>query len=152
MQRARILLSLTLAIGLPAAISFAHAAETKPKSPNAAAPAQHVLEKGMTAEAILQTFGKPNDIVPIKSGDIKAEKWTYRRLVSQKSIETASTQKTVSAYGGFGLGGGEKMVDVIEPDFRMTHIKVYQVTSLLMIDGKLTLGKQWLEKTEEYDG
>jgi hypothetical protein len=140
---------LILATAFPLAPSYARAAETKAKSDDATPSAQPVLEKGMSADAILKIYGKPDDIVPLKSTDLKAEKWTYRRILKQGVIQIADTQRTVSTFGGFG-GGGTKMADAIEPAYRLKYVKIYQVTSLLMVDGKLTLGKQWVERNEEY--
>jgi hypothetical protein len=144
-----LIFSLILVVVFPLALSSTRAAETKTKSAGATSPTQPVLEKGMSADAILKIYGKPDDVTPLKSTDVKAEKWTYRRILKESVIQTADTQRTVNTFGGFGEGG-TKMVDAIEPDYRLKYVKIYQVTSLLMVDGKLTLGKQWVERNEAY--
>ncbi len=140
---------LVLAVASSLAWNPTRAAETKTKLDSATPSTQPVLEKGMNADAIRKIFGKPDDITPLKATDLKAEKWTYRRILKQSIIQTADTQKMVNTFGGFGEGG-TKMVDAIEPDYRLKYVKIYQVTSLLMVDGKLTLGKQWVERNEAY--
>jgi hypothetical protein len=142
--------SLVLAGVLFLAWNPARAAETKTKTDGATSPTQPVLEKGMSEEAILKIYGKPDDITPLKSADLKAEKWTYRRILKQGVIQTADTQRAVNTFGGFGTVGGAMMVDAVEPDYRLKYVKIYQVTSLLMVGGKLTLGKQWVERNEAY--
>jgi len=41
------------------------------------------LKKGMAAEAIAQTIGKPESVVPMTTAEGKAKTWTCRRFVSQ---------------------------------------------------------------------
>jgi hypothetical protein len=137
------------AVAFSLALGSASAAETKTKSGGPISSTQPMLEKGMSADAILKIYGKPDDITPLKSSDLKAEKWTYRRILKQGVIQTADTQRTVTTFGGFG-SGGTQMADAVEPDYRLKYVKIYQVTSLLMVDGKLTLGKQWVERSEAY--
>ena len=49
-------------------------------------------------------------------------------------------------------GGGDpanlQSVPVVQ--YRLKRITVYQVTALLMVNGKLELAKQWAEKDESY--
>ncbi len=113
------------------------------------AKAKPVLDKGMEAATIIQLVGQPNEITPIKSGDSKAETWLYRRKVGQTVFQTANTEALIPAMVGFDSGGmiiGRALV----PDYRLKYAAAYQVTALLMVDGKLQLGRQWIQKTEEF--
>jgi hypothetical protein len=45
---------------------------------------------------------------------------------------------------------GPMIADTVIPVYRMKHRRTYQVTSLLLFDGKLVLAKQWREADESY--
>ena len=108
-----------------------------------------VLEKGMDGPTIIQCYGKPNEIQPIKNSDTSAEKWIYRRKVAQTVLQTANTQTSIPAFVGFNASG--PVIDQIAvPDYRLKYIEAYQVTALLMIDGKLHVGRQWVEQEEKF--
>jgi hypothetical protein len=108
-----------------------------------------ILEKGMEGPAIIQAYGKPSEIQPMKNPDTNAEKWIYRRKVAQTVLQTANTQTTIPAFVGFNASG--PVIDQIAvPDYRLKYIEAYQVTALLMIDGKLQLGRQWIEEEEKF--
>src|SRR5690349_13898361 len=110
-------------------------------------PSAPVLEKGMEADAIRQLVGQPSEIDPVKSTEVKAEKWIYRRKVTQGTYQTANTEARIPALVGTSAGGlivGETIV----PEYRLKFVKVYQVTALLMINGKLERGRQWTEREE----
>ena len=115
-----------------------------------AAPAKPALEKGMTAEAILRLAGKPAEILPLQSTEGTAEKWIYRRKVGETIHQTANTQVFETRMIGFGGTGGVQLGPVPVPEYRLKHVVGYQVTALLMIDGKLQLGRQWYEREEKF--
>lgn len=106
-----------------------------------------VLEKGMTAEQIERIAGKPAEIRPLKAPEGKAESWIYRRVVDRQTRQIAATVRDVSTFNGEAVGLGSAP----ELEFRLEHTTVYQVTALLMFDGKLVLAKQWREKDVRYD-
>ncbi len=108
-----------------------------------------VLDKGMAAAAIIQLVGQPNEITPIKSDSSKAETWVYRRKVGQTVFQTANTQAFIPAVVGFD-SGGMIMGKALVPDYRLKYAAAYQVTALLIVDGKLQLGRQWIQQTEEF--
>lgn len=131
---------LTFLIVLAAAlVARAEPAATKP-----------ALEKGMTAEAILKVAGKPAEVVPLKTAEGKAEKWIYRRKIGQTVKQSADTQSFETRMIGFGGTGGVQLGPVAVPDYRIKYVVSYQVTALLMVDGKLQLGRQWAEREEKY--
>ncbi len=119
-----------------------------------AAPAQPakikpVLDKGMEATQIVRLVGEPDEINPMKSDAAKAETWIYRRKTSQTIKQTANTQAYIPAMVGFDSGGmiiGQALV----PEYRLKYIRSYQVTALLLVDGKLHLGRQWTEEDEQF--
>jgi outer membrane protein assembly factor BamE (lipoprotein component of BamABCDE complex) len=106
-----------------------------------------VLKVGSTADEIVQLVGKPLDVTPKPSPEGKAEVWTYRRIVDQTTGQVASGMNNVQAYNPIPGTTGSA------PDlqFKLVHYTIYQVTSLLVFDGKLVTAKQWLEKVADYN-
>jgi hypothetical protein len=112
-------------------------------------PTQPVLMKGMEGTAIQQLVGQPTEIQQLNSSDVKAEKWIYRRKLTEGTYQTANTQAYIPALVGVQSSGvvvGQALV----PDYRLKFVKVYQVTALLIVDGKLERGRQWTEREESF--
>jgi hypothetical protein len=108
-----------------------------------------VLEKGMPGTTIIQLVGKPDEINPIQSEGTHSETWIYRRKLDETVKQTANTQAYIPAMVGFDAGGvviGRALV----PEYRLKYIRHYQVTALLMVDGKLQLGRQWVAPDEQF--
>ena len=114
------------------------------------ASAQPVLEKGMAAADIMNLVGKPSEVIPMKTAEGKAERWIYRRKVGQTINQTANTQAYEPAMIGFGGTGGVMLGTVVVPEYRLKYVVGYQVTALLIVDGKLQLGRQWYEREEKF--
>ncbi len=108
-----------------------------------------MLDKGMSAETIIQLIGRPLEIAPLVHDEVVAEKWTYRRLVDERTVQEAATDYTIPAFIGFSASGPE-IGTATQLGFHLKHVKTYQVTSLLMVDGKLVLAKQWREENQTY--
>lgn len=126
-----------------AAVAGASAAAPQP------AKAKPVLDKGMDAATIIQLVGQPDEITPIKTDGGKAETWIYRRKIGQTVYQTANTQAFIPAMVGFQASGpviGKALV----PEYRLKYLRAYQVTALLMVDGKLQLGRQWVAQDEQF--
>ena len=134
------------------AAKAAPAEKAEPAAKDAAPKAKLVLEKGMDGEIILKHFGQPYEIKPMEAPDkdTKVERWIYRRKVKETTIQTASGQTTIPAYAGAGPGGTQSFTEVVVPEFRPKLVVIYQVTELLMINGKLELAKQWMGQDEKY--
>jgi hypothetical protein len=116
-------------------------------APSAGKGALPVLKVGSTADEIVQLVGKPLDVTAKPSPEGKAEVWTYRRVVDQQTDQVASGVNNVQAYNPVpGMTGSSP-----EIQYRLVHYTIYQVTSLLMFNGKLITAKQWLEKVANYD-
>ena len=116
-------------------------AATQTASASAPSTAKPALVKGMTAEQVEQIAGKPAEIKPIDSPQGKAETWTYRRVVDRQTRQVAATVAAVDTFrGGTGVMGSTPMLE-----YRLESTTIYQVTALLMFDGKLVLAKQWRE-------
>jgi hypothetical protein len=108
-----------------------------------------VLEKGMPGTTIIQLVGKPDEINPIQAEGTHSETWIYRRKLDETVKQTANTQAYIPAMVGFDAGGvviGRALV----PEYRLKYIRNYQVTALLMVDGKLQLGRQWVAQDEQF--
>ena len=132
---------------LPLLVSAASAADIKTVSTDATG--KPILEKGMAAESIIMLVGKPDEVTAKPSADVKAEQWTYRRIIKSTVIQTANTERRIPAFTGY-TAAGPIIGEAIEPDYRLKYARLYQITSLLMIDGKLFLGRQWQERREEF--
>lgn len=116
----------------------------------APAKAKPVLEIGMDADTIIRLYGKPAEIQPLSNADTKAEKWIYRRKAREYTAQDASGVTMIPAFIGISGSGAPMIADTPILDYKIKYITVYQVTALLLVDGKLTLGKQWQEKEEKY--
>lgn len=115
----------------------------------AAAKEKPVLEKGMPAAMIVQLVGQPDEITPLKSEEGQAETWIYRRKVGQTVHQTANTEASIPALTGF-TASGPTIGRAIVPDYRLKYVCAYQVTALLMVDGRLQLGRQWFSRDEQF--
>jgi hypothetical protein len=103
----------------------------------------------MSGDLIVQLIGKPASVAPLKTAEGNAETWTYRRLVDTQVYQSADAQTTIPTFMGF-TADGPMIADSVIPVYRLKHQKLYQVTSLLMFDGKLVVAKQWRERSESY--
>jgi len=142
--------ALVLATGTNAAESTGQPETVAPAQPadaSASPSAKPMLEKGMTAEQVERIAGKPAEIKPLASSDGKAETWTYRRVIDRQTRQVAATTEFVSTFKGANFGQDETQV----PVYHLEHTTIYQVTALLMFDGKLVLAKQWREKSVNRD-
>jgi hypothetical protein len=109
-----------------------------------------VLKIGMDADTIVSLYGKPAEIQLMDTADLRAEKWIYRRKAREYTTQDASDVAMIPAYIGNG-GTGTPIIDETPIlQFRIKRITVYQVTALLLVDGKLRLGKQWHEQEEKF--
>lgn len=146
-----------------ALILTAASAADKPAAPAAADPKstdateagkdkKKMIEKGMTGDQITELFGKPKEIKAVESPDptLKVEQWIYRRQVRQVSVQVPVGTHTVPSYSGFS-GPGAAMTEAVETDYRQQLVTVYQVTALLMVNGKLQTAKQWNEQDEKQE-
>lgn len=120
-----------------------------PRTSESTAKPKRALERGMSAEEIIQTVGKPASIAAIASQEGKAETWTYRRLLDTRVYQSADGQTSVPAFIGMSATG-PMIGEAFAPAYRLKHRRTYQVTSLLMFDGKLVVAKQWREADESY--
>jgi len=128
------------------------AGKAGPATKDTATKGKPVLEKGMAGDLILKNFGQPYEIKPMEvpDKDTKAERWIYRRKVKETSVQTASGQTKIPAYAGASAGGTQSFTEIVVPEFRPKLVIIYQVTELLMINGKLELAKQWMGQEEKY--
>ena len=146
---------------LAAALAWPVAAQTAPVAPasnapnpapaSVATPGKPALDKGMTGEEIVALIGKPAEVKPMTVGDGKAEVWTYRRLVRTDVRQVATQMESVPIEAGVSREGKMYETSVQQPVYKLEHIQVYQVTALLMFEGKLVRAKQWQEKTSTFN-
>lgn len=115
----------------------------------ASGPAKQ-LEKGMTAEGIIALIGKPAEVRAMDVPEGKAEVWTYRRLLNEQVRQNAASVTMVPAFKGMN-GDGPIIGDTPELNYHLEHVRDYQVTSLLMFDGKLVVGRQRIQREHTID-
>ena len=121
--------------------------ETGKKEIAAAKPA---IRLGMAPEEVVKVIGRADKTEPVETPAGKGEQWTYRRLERQWTQQTAAVVDMVPAFVGLAMpndGLGETAV----PMQKMETVRVYQVSSLLFIEGKLAAAKQWPEKETQID-
>lgn len=131
--------------------SAAQPAQREAKSSTGEAKAKSgkpALAKGMTAEQVLKIAGKPDEIRPIKNAEAKAEAWIYRRVLERTSRETATHVMERPAFLGPGPSGEGVAID---PVTRQERLTTYQVTWVLMIEGRMELAKQTREVERSFD-
>jgi hypothetical protein len=104
------------------------------------------LEAGMTAEAVQRVVGKPAEIKPIEAPEGKAETWIYRRQIGKQT----TLESTPGNSGSSALVEGA-LATAAPIEYRTKTTTSYQVTSLLMFDGKLIKAKQSVSQVVSYD-
>ena len=115
-------------------------------------PAKPAVQKGMSAETVVSLIGRPREVRPIEAEGIRSESWIYRRVAKRLVNQVAPTTQKVPMWGGPGVNpraGG--IIDVDVPFTRNERITIYQMTALLMVDGKVTASKQWFERESLFD-
>lgn len=138
-----LLLACALSGGLPAA---SNPPETKSSDP--ARKSAQALEMGMTAEQVVEVVGRPHQVKPMPNTDGKAEVWTYRRVAGRSVSQVAANTREVPAFVG---GNSQELGTRMEIDYRPVQRTKYQITALLLYEGRLTSAKQWTEVEQDYD-
>lgn len=104
------------------------------------------LEAGMTAEEVQRAIGKPIEIKPIVTPEGKAETWIYRRQIGKNTtLDSIPTSFSSGALPDSLLGTSGPV------EYRTKTTLVYQVTSLLMFQGKLVKAKQSVSQVMSFD-
>lgn len=132
------------------AAEAAPAKENRNAPPEAAATrTKPVLDKGLTAEQVEKLVGKPTAIKPMDApAGSKAEMWIYRR---KAATNTRQVEIATSGMAGFVGHGMEHLKgDVSVPEYQVENTILYQITALLMVDGKLVLARQWKETERNF--
>jgi hypothetical protein len=149
--------TLTTLLAAALLLPFASAESSKEATPapDKAAAKKLVLEKGTAAADIRKAYGTPYKILPLDTAEksLKAETWIYRRkageTVTQEhlsdSVETYNF--TVNSTNG---NGSVQSVKISTPVLKSKRVTTYQVTSLLIIDGRLEIAKVQQEREESY--
>jgi hypothetical protein len=142
--------------GLVFVTCFAGLCADEPKSSSvnnakktvATAKAKPVLAKGMTCDEVVRLLGQP---AQIKAHEGKSESWTYRRLLRERmDSKDTGAMAELASYSFDGAGPG--MVGT--RDVRVStliHVQIYEVTTLLIVDNRLVVARQWQEKQTNYD-
>lgn len=140
---------LACAVGCPFAIASSSADSSSAAADNAKS-AKPRVQQGMTADEVVARIGKPVEIKSIVTDAGTGESWIYRRVAKRLMNPVAPTVEKVPMWGGPGLPNGE-IIDVNVPFQRLERVTIYQMTALLLIDGKVTASKQWFEQERLFD-
>jgi len=111
-----------------------------------------VLKKGMTEAQVVAALGRPQQVKPMKvpAGTVaKAETWVYRVQVGTRATQVATGTRQVPAFRGLGMGN-DQVGTAEEIVYSTKYIKVFAVTSVLMIDGKLEQARQKTETEDQF--
>lgn len=126
-----------------------------PATPAAPDPAakKKVIEQGMDGEEITALFGRPLEIKPMKTeaAGAKAEQWIYRRKLKETTSSSAAAPNSMPTLSMSDANNAAYQMHVPVAQYRIQRITTYQVTALLMVNGRLEAAKQWTERTEAYD-
>ncbi|HEY5552675.1 MAG TPA: hypothetical protein VIK52_12350 [Opitutaceae bacterium] len=109
-----------------------------------------VITLGMTPDEVIKVIGRPENTETVDTPAGKGEQWIYRRLAREWTQQNAATVQMVPAFVGLGMpndGIGEVAVPVNHTE----NVKLYQVSSLLFIEGRLAAAKQWTEKKSKIE-
>jgi hypothetical protein len=109
-----------------------------------------VLKKGMPAADVLRLIGKPDLVQPMDTKEGKAEVWIYRRLAKTVHQQSATGVASIPAFTGMGLGN-DATGTASTLTYRMEEISIYQVSSLLMFDGKMAAASQKVERESRFE-
>lgn len=117
-------------------------------------PGKKPLEKGMTGDEVMALIGKPQQVKPMakqEGVDGKSEIWIYRRPAGERSVQVVTGTREVPAFSGLGQNGTDMASGTrTELIYGNKTVKMYHVTSLLMMDGKLVLARQTQEQEENF--
>lgn len=111
--------------------------------------ARPVVHLGMTAAEITKLIGRPDKVESIDTPVGKGENWLFRRLAKEWTQETAASMRMEPAFVGLGISN-DGIRDVARPAFDLERVSIYQVSSLLLVDGRLVAAKQWSEKERRF--
>ncbi len=133
------------------ASSVAQAASTDSTAIAPASVANRTLNPGMSAEAIVKQIGRPLEITPIKVAEGQAEIWIYRRQLARETRHTPTSSQSIPAFVGISGNTGAVIGTTSTAVYSIENITTYQVTSLLMFEGKLRVAKQSQEQTRSFN-
>lgn len=100
---------------------------------------------GMSPEDVAKIIGRPEKSEAVTTPAGNGEEWIYRRLAKEWTQQTAATSQMMPAFVGLGMPNGG-LGEVAVAVNHIERVKLYQVSSLLFIEGKLAAAKQWTEK------
>jgi hypothetical protein len=113
------------------------AAPTTPGSKPAAASADNpeaALKQAMPADAVRKIMGQPQEIVPMKAPDGKAEIWVYKREIDQRvdRVPIGSVPITVTVIGSDGRAHEQSIGEKVQ--YGDLHQATEETVQLLMFN------------------
>lgn len=144
-----------LALGLAASLAGAQSPKTEVPAATKPAAKKLVLEKGTAADDIRKAYGTPSKILPLETTepDMKAETWIYRRksgeTVTQEHLSDNVETYTFTTNVTNGNGSAQP-VKISTPVLKTKRVTTYQVTSLLIVNGRLEIARLRQETEESY--
>ena len=123
--------------------------KSRPAAARESAPAKLVIHMGMTPDAVAKLIGQPAKIEPVKTPAGDGFRWVYRRLSKEWSDETAVGVNMVPSFIGLAMPN-QGVGDAAMPAHQLERFRVYQVSSLLFVNGKLVGSTQWPETERSF--
>jgi hypothetical protein len=97
------------------------------------------LRKGMTSDEVRQSVGTPTTIEATKCPDGVAEVWTYRGVVDRKTRMVQPRIDTEMVFDSTTQQFQSRMAPAVT---MIEEQDIEEVTTLLLVDGKLTAWRQ----------
>ena len=141
-----------LFVGAGAAASFA--ADKVPVADKPAPPQdgpEAGLKQAMTADAVRQIMGKPDEIKPVKAPNGKVEIWTFTRQVNQRvdRVPIGAVPIMTTTYDSNGKAHEQKAGETIQyADVRITTVETVEV---LMFNDHYVTNKISRQDVKRYD-
>jgi hypothetical protein len=133
-----------LAIAVRAELTGAPPVSPGESNPSATAP--H-LTKGMTAAQVVHLIGQPALRKTLSPTSANAEEWIYRRTVSTDTRLIPTNMPISSTFPG----SYSQIPIATAEQFHQEVDTVEQITTLLMVNGQLVIGKQKLVEHKSFE-
>ncbi|HWA85007.1 MAG TPA: hypothetical protein VG710_02195 [Opitutus sp.] len=143
-----VLAAAALAATPPAAKNPAREANSTRKA--GAVAARPVIHLGLSPEEVMKIIGHPDNVEAIKTPAGKGERWTYKRLEKEWTDQIAATVDVVPAFVGEVMPN-QGIGDVEVPHNHLEHVKLYQVSTLVFVGGKLVAVTQQPKKESQIE-
>ena len=121
--------------------------------PAAVAPdgPESALKQAMPADAVRKIMGAPQEIVPVKAPDGKAEVWVYKREVNRRveRVQVGSVPITVTTIGSDGQAHEQTVGETVQ--YGDAHLATEETVQLLMFNDHFVTHKIARREIKHYN-